>query len=87
MRQVGIKELKRDASAIVDAVEAGETVVITRRGKPVARLAPASLPVGAQRLVASGRLRWPSGPTHIPTPVDPDGEGPTLSELVREGRR
>jgi len=38
MRQVGIKDLKRDASAIVDAVEAGETIVITRRGTPVARM-------------------------------------------------
>ena len=40
MREVGIKELKRDASAIVDAVEAGETIVITRRGIPVARMGP-----------------------------------------------
>jgi prevent-host-death family protein len=32
MREVGMRELKRDASAIVDAAEEGESIVITRRG-------------------------------------------------------
>ncbi len=89
MREVGIRELKRDASAIVDAVEAGETIVITRRGKPVARLAPTGAPPGVQRLVEQGRMTWPGTPTHVPDP-DPiglAGDGPSLSEIVIEERR
>jgi prevent-host-death family protein len=39
MPQVGILEAKTRFSALVDQVEAGgETVIITRRGRPVAKL-------------------------------------------------
>jgi len=36
--QVSIKEAKSHLSRLIAAVEKGEEVVITRRGKPVARL-------------------------------------------------
>jgi prevent-host-death family protein len=39
--EVGIRELRRNLSAILDAVEAGEEVVVRRRGTEVARLVPA----------------------------------------------
>jgi antitoxin (DNA-binding transcriptional repressor) of toxin-antitoxin stability system len=35
MRRVGVAEAKAQLSALLDAVEAGEEVVITRRGQPV----------------------------------------------------
>jgi antitoxin (DNA-binding transcriptional repressor) of toxin-antitoxin stability system len=38
MRTVGLAEAKAQLSALLDAVQAGEEVVITRRGKPVARV-------------------------------------------------
>lgn len=38
MRTVGLAEAKAQLSALLDAVEAGEEVVITRRGQPVARV-------------------------------------------------
>ena len=38
MRSVGLAEAKATLSALLDAVEAGEEVVITRRGQPVARV-------------------------------------------------
>jgi len=38
MRTVGSAEAKAHLSALVDAVEAGDEVVITRRGQAVARL-------------------------------------------------
>ncbi|MFM7087202.1 MAG: type II toxin-antitoxin system Phd/YefM family antitoxin [Cyanobium sp.] len=38
MRSVGLAEAKAQLSALLDAVEAGEEVVITRRGRPVARV-------------------------------------------------
>ena len=38
MRMVGLAEAKAQLSALLDAVEAGEEVVITRRGQPVARV-------------------------------------------------
>ena len=38
MRTVGLAEAKAQLSALLDAVEAGDEVVITRRGQAVARL-------------------------------------------------
>jgi prevent-host-death family protein len=40
--EVGIRELRRKLRSILDAVEAGEEVVVLRRGTEVARLVPAA---------------------------------------------
>ncbi len=43
MREVGVLEAKTHLSALLDAIEKdGETVTITRHGRAVARLSPAS---------------------------------------------
>lgn len=36
MSEIGIKELKNTASRVIDEVEAGERVIVTRRGRPAA---------------------------------------------------
>ena len=41
MREIGAFEAKNKLGALLDAVEKGEEVVITHRGRPVARLVPA----------------------------------------------
>jgi prevent-host-death family protein len=41
---VGAFEAKTHLSALLDRVARGEQVVITRRGRPVARLVPAAAP-------------------------------------------
>lgn len=41
MQEVSVFEAKNKLSALLDRVERGEEIVITRRGKPVARLVPA----------------------------------------------
>ena len=38
MRSVDVRTLKARASELLHAVEEGETILITRRGRPVARL-------------------------------------------------
>ena len=40
MVQVTVAQAKAQFSSLLDAVEAGETVVITRRGKAIAELVP-----------------------------------------------
>ncbi|KAF0174653.1 MAG: hypothetical protein FD124_1067 [Alphaproteobacteria bacterium] len=40
MREVGVLEAKTHLSALLDEVEAGGEIVITRHGRPVARLSP-----------------------------------------------
>lgn len=43
MREVNVKQLREQLADYITAASGGEEVVITRRGKPVARLLP---PVG-----------------------------------------
>lgn len=40
MKQIQLSVAKAQLSELIDEVERGETVVITRHGKPVARLVP-----------------------------------------------
>ena len=40
MIQVSVAEAKTQLSSLLDAVEDGQSVVITRRGKPIADLVP-----------------------------------------------
>ncbi len=40
MRQVTVAEAKAHLSSLLDAVESGQPVVITRRGKAIAELVP-----------------------------------------------
>lgn len=64
MADVTIRELQNNCGAVVDRVEAGETLVVTRDGRPVAEL----LPLERQPLdVATIRARWANLPA-----VDPD---------------
>jgi len=44
MRTVGVFEAKTHLSALVDDAERGRTTLITRKGKPVARILPADDP-------------------------------------------
>lgn len=44
MKQVGLAEAKATLSALLDRVEKGETIVITRHNQPVAELRPAGSP-------------------------------------------
>lgn len=44
MNPVNLADAKAHLSELIDRVEAGDTVDITRRGKPVARLTPVATP-------------------------------------------
>lgn len=58
MSEVGIRALKQNASAVVAQAAAGETVIITDRGRPVAQLTPITASP-LQRLIAAGAARPP----------------------------
>jgi prevent-host-death family protein len=56
METIGVRELRRYASRWLARVRAGETILVTDRGRPVARLAPVEEPAGYDRLVAEGMI-------------------------------
>jgi prevent-host-death family protein len=42
MKKAGIREARQDLSALIEEVRKGREIVITDRGRPVARLVPPS---------------------------------------------
>ena len=56
MDQVSVFDAKNRLSALLDQVEKGHEIVITRRGKPVARLVPTSETNRSQAAVEKLRL-------------------------------
>lgn len=61
-RPIGIRELKTHASALVRRAAAGETLDISDRGRPVARLVPLRDDDGWwDRMVGAGELIAPRG--------------------------
>lgn len=61
MTTIGVRELRQDASRWLREVEAGASVTVTSRGRPVARLVPIREEKGLDALRASGRLSTPTG--------------------------
>ncbi len=57
MTEVGVFDAKNKLSELLDKVERGERVVITRRGKPVAELVPSSDLTRVRAAEASSRIR------------------------------
>jgi prevent-host-death family protein len=71
MREIGVRNLKRSLSETLRAVERGEQVRVTVRGRPVADIVPAGAAASDDRvraLVAEGRLTPPAAarPTRAP---------------------
>jgi prevent-host-death family protein len=80
MTSVGVRELRQRASELLRLVEQGETVEITDRGRPVARLMP--LPTGTplEQMRSSGEIDAASADIDdLPEPISlPSGvESPT----------
>ncbi|WP_298135447.1 type II toxin-antitoxin system Phd/YefM family antitoxin [Acidiferrobacter sp.] len=55
MKQVGIKEARQHLPDLIDQVEAGEEILITRQGKAVAKLV--SAPTAAKQLPSLEEFR------------------------------
>ena len=83
MTTVGSFEAKTKLAELLDKVEAGETVTITRRGKAVAKLVPANVADQQEkrRQAVEEIMRWRVGKDRGAKP------GSTISELIKAGRR
>jgi prevent-host-death family protein len=93
MKKASVSQLKSSLSEFLIGVKNGEEILVTERGRPVARLVPAfgaeSAGERKKRLVRAGILREGSaklGPELLkPSPVA-DPEGKTLRGLLEERR-
>jgi prevent-host-death family protein len=87
MRAVGIRELRQQASRYLREVERGETIEVTDRGRPVARLIPVPSDNGLAELAASGRLSPASGDLlDLGAPLPPAEGEPLPGEVLAATR-
>ena len=87
--KVGVRELRAGLSGWLDRVQAGDEVVVTERGKPVARLVPMQHRSRLQELIEQGTVTPAARPKE---PIDRSKlprlpPGKTLSDIVIEQRR
>jgi len=83
-----IRELKSQLSRYLRQVKSGATIVITERGKPVARIVPLepSLETRLQELIEAGQIAW-SGRKLAPRPPVAQTQGErTVADLLLEDR-
>jgi antitoxin (DNA-binding transcriptional repressor) of toxin-antitoxin stability system len=92
MISAGVKEVKNNLSRYLDRVKAGEEVLVTERGKPVARIVKEN---GAARtaraalapLIQKGLITLPSRGLNQGRLRTVDVPGKPVSEMVMENRR
>lgn len=85
MKSAAVSELKARLSEYLARVKAGEEVIVTERGKPIAKLVPlgrdqAEVPPHLLELARAGLVRLgsgklPKGFWKMPHPADPTGAG------------
>jgi prevent-host-death family protein len=91
MTRIGIRELRQRASDYLRRVEAGETIEVTDRGRPVALLTPIPKASPVERLRASGDIQggeevWEDMPA--PLPLEDGEESPSIIlERLRSDER
>lgn len=88
--KVGVRELRENLRSWLDRVKAGDQVIITDRGEPVARLDALVGESRLEELIRLGIVRPPLSKKRHRIDVSklPSlGPGPTLSDIVIEQRR
>ena len=85
---VGLRELRHKTSEVLRRVRAWETLEVTDRGTPIARLVPVDEPHRSSRieqLIAEGRLIPAKRTGFMPTPIAGDGTD-RLARALEEDR-
>lgn len=86
MVRVGIRELRQNASALLRRVMGGETIEVTDRGRPVARVVPLHDRSVLDQMVAEGRATPARGDLLDLKPLPPVPGKRRLSEVLADLR-
>lgn len=87
MRSIGVRELRQNASRYLREVKRGETVEVTERGEPIARLVPIPRESTYERMVAEGRITPARGKlSDLGPPLEPKPGVPLPSEILEQMR-
>lgn len=85
MTEVGVRELRNNLSRYLDRIQQGEEVVVTDRGRAIARVLPVTGERAIDRLIREGKVTPAVRRARVlPKRVKAKG---TVSDLVAEQRR
>jgi prevent-host-death family protein len=92
MEQVGVRELKNHLAHYLRTVREGQAIIVTKRGKPIARLVPVPSPGQSPlspnlenklwELASQGLLSWNGSPFQLPEAAAVNRSEDQLSDLV-----
>lgn len=85
MAEVGVRELRDHLSRYLEQVQAGGEVIVTERGRAIARVVPINGERTIDKLIRQG-LVTPARQRHRRRPVPLHAKGP-VSDLVADQRR
>jgi prevent-host-death family protein len=86
MVRAGIRELKQNASALIRRVVAGETIEVTERGRPVARIVPLRDRSVLDQMISEGRATRARGDLLEIKPIKASPGRRRLSDILAEMR-
>ena len=79
MKTATVREVQHGLAGVLSEVQKGQEIAVTKRGKVIARIVPASR--------AKGRLRWPNSGSRMKQLMSGATlTGATPSEIIRELR-
>lgn len=79
MKEYNVRHVQHHLAALLEAVERGEKVRITRRGRVVAQLGPPE--------PDANELKWPDSASRLQRLAPLIREGEPVSEIIREDRQ
>ncbi|GEA14128.1 MAG: hypothetical protein PWR22_932 [Moorella sp. (in: firmicutes)] len=88
MEQVGIRKMKASLSHYIKRVKQGESLIITDRGRPVARLVPFEnkIPAAITAMLDKGLASWSGGKPLGVNKYLPVKNGRSIASIVEEDR-
>jgi prevent-host-death family protein len=85
--EVGVRDLRRELRRWLDAAAAGDEVVVTERGRPIAKIIDLDPESGLERLRRAGLVQMPARPRPRAEKLEPVRARGSVSDLVADQRR
>ena len=85
--EVGIREFRSELRQWLEAVKSGQELVITERGRPVARIVAANAASSLDELIDSGAIKKPKSSARRASAHHRFDAKEGVSELVKDQRR
>lgn len=84
---IGLAEAKAKLSELIDRIETGETIIISRNGAPIAEMRPIKKPSPAEIIARMRAMQRRITKRNAGKPPWPVSEGKTWREIAHEGHR